>query len=404
MPDILDEKGLQVKTLTELIQDKEKAIKGIYGEDVILESNSPDGQLINITAQAGVDIRERIVDVYNSFDPDKCYGTIQDSRYKINGIARKGGSYTIQPIDIVVSKTVKLEGLDSDYSNPNAVAYGVKDSAGNVWYLIDTTTITDINTKVTLPFRAGAIGDVTPVIGTITEQVAPISGIVSVINSVAPTSIGVTQEKDEEFQIRRNKSVAVMGQGNVDVIRGSVLQLEGVSDARVYGYDWESYPNTDTNGLNPHFIWAIVEGGSNQEIGEILYTNSGGAGMRGEVEVELPSMSGQIFKAKFDRPIAVPLYIKFSLQETEQNTIFDLDGIKEYIAENLKYSIGDFAETSKPTYIASTALSQYSTSGAIVTLLISLNGTDYVSYIPCPDNQSQFVVDTTKITIEEINL
>ena len=83
MPDILDEKGLQVKTLTELIQDKEKAIKGIYGEDVILESNSPDGQLISITAQAGVDIRERIVDVYNSFDPDKCYGTIQDSRYKI---------------------------------------------------------------------------------------------------------------------------------------------------------------------------------------------------------------------------------------------------------------------------------------------------------------------------------
>ena len=67
MPDILDENGLQIKTLDELVAEKEAIYRELFGEDVILDSNSADGQLINITAQAGVDIRERIMDVYNSF-------------------------------------------------------------------------------------------------------------------------------------------------------------------------------------------------------------------------------------------------------------------------------------------------------------------------------------------------
>ena len=58
MPDILDENGLQIKTLDELIAEKEAIYRELFGEDVILDSKSDDGQLINITAQAGVDIRE----------------------------------------------------------------------------------------------------------------------------------------------------------------------------------------------------------------------------------------------------------------------------------------------------------------------------------------------------------
>ena len=404
MPDILDENGLQVKTLTELIEEKKQAYRDIFGSDVILDSNSPDGQLINISAQAGVDMRERIVDVYNSFDPDRCIGRVQDSRYKINGIARNGGTYTVQPIDIVVNKTVTLQGLDDNYNNPNATAYGVKDGAGNVWYLIDTTTITDTTTYNRLPFRSQSIGLVQPTIGEINEQVTPVSGVVSVINSVAPTSIGVEEEKDEEFQIRRNKSTSIMGQGNIDTILGQLLQLEGVNDAKVYTYDFSAYPNADANGLNPHYIWVVVEGGSNEEISDVLYTHCGGAGMKGDVSIGIQTVSGNTFLAKFDRPKAVPLYIRFSIQETESKTIFDYDSIKEYIAKNLKYSIGSYADTATPTNIASSALSQYSSSGTVVNLEISINGSNYVSYIPCPDVQSQFVVDTSRIDINEINV
>lgn len=404
MPDILNENGLQIKTLSELVSEKENALRKIFGEEILLTSNTPDGQLINIDAQAGIDLRERIVDVYNSFDPDRCIGRLQDSRYKINNIYRNGGTFTVQPIDIKISKTVSLEGLDGNYNDANATAYGVKDSAGNVWYLIDSVTITDTEGINRLPFRAKEVGVVEPIVGEITEQIKPMNGVISVINSVAPTSIGIEEETDVSFQIRRNQSVAIRGQGNTDTILGQIRQLDGVSDARVYSYNWESYPNVDENGLNPHFIWAIVEGGANEDIGEVLYTHSGGSGMRGEVSVDIFTQNQNYYKAKFDRPTAVPLHIKFSIQETESNTIFDYDGIKEYIKQNLSYSIGDFAETSKPTLVAREALNQYSTSGAVVNLQISNNGTNWVSYIPCPTVQSQFVIDSTRIIIEEINL
>ena len=402
MPDIVNENGIQIKTLNELIQEKEQAYRELFGEDVILDANSPDGQLIAIDAQAGIDIRERIVDVYNSFDPDRCYGRMQDSRYKINGIARKGGTFTNLTITITANKTVTLEGLDDQYNNAEAVAYGVKDNAGNVWYLVDSATITAGVSHLT--FRASSIGAVQAIVGTITEQVKPIAGVISVINNVAPINIGVEEESDEEYQIRRNKSVAVMGQGNSDTILGKLRQLEGVSDARVYSYNWESYPEVDSNGINPHFIWAIVEGGSNEDIAEVLYTHCGGAGMKGEVAIDVFSANGNYFKTRFDRPIAIPLHVKFSIHETIAQTIFDYDSIKNYIAENLKYNIGDFAETSKPTIVAREALSQFSNSGAVVNLQISLNGNNWVSYIPCPDVQSQFVVDATRIVIEEINI
>ena len=93
-----------------------------------------------------------------------------------------------------------------------------------------------------------------------------------------------------------------------------------------------------------------------------------------------------------------------SLRIRAPNTIFDIEGIKDYIAKNLTYIIGELAETAKPTEIARAGLVSVSTSGAVINLLISTDGVDYKSYIPCPTVQSQFVVDTEKITIEEINL
>ena len=101
---------------------------------------------------------------------------MQDSRYKINNIYRNGGTFTVQPIDIKISKTVSLEGLDGNYNDANATAYGVKDSAGNAWYLIDSVTITNTEGVNRLPFRAKEVGVVEPIVGEITEQIKPVNG------------------------------------------------------------------------------------------------------------------------------------------------------------------------------------------------------------------------------------
>ena len=70
MPDAFDETGLTTKTLTEIIEELEDDYKDIYGDDINIDQNSADGQIINIQAQEGVDLRELLSSINNGFDPD----------------------------------------------------------------------------------------------------------------------------------------------------------------------------------------------------------------------------------------------------------------------------------------------------------------------------------------------
>lgn len=61
MPDIIDENGLQVKTFDEILQELKDGLRAIYGNDINLDQNSPDGQMVGIIAQVATDLRELLV-------------------------------------------------------------------------------------------------------------------------------------------------------------------------------------------------------------------------------------------------------------------------------------------------------------------------------------------------------
>ena len=235
MPDEITENGLQVDSYNTLLAYIQSGLNTIYaanGNSINFGSETPDGQFTNIIAQIGTDIRELAQEVYNSFDPDKCSGVVQDSRYALNYITRNGGTFTIQNIDVTANQTVTLQGLDANYNETDATAYTVSDNAGNLWYLVDTTTLQP--GTVSLPFRSKNLGLVQPTIGTITTQVTTVLGVTSVINSVAPTTLGTEQETDAQFRVRRSRSTERKGQNNIDSMLSQILDLEGVSDATTW--------------------------------------------------------------------------------------------------------------------------------------------------------------------------
>ena len=53
-------------------------------------------------------------------------------------MVRLAGTYTQQPIDIVIAKTVTLYGLDQQPTSPFTVA----DNSGNQYQLLTTKTLT----------------------------------------------------------------------------------------------------------------------------------------------------------------------------------------------------------------------------------------------------------------------
>ena len=395
MTDSLDNNGLQVSTVNELLEGLVSDFQSIYGTDVNLDQSSPDGQLLNIFAQAGVDIRELLTQIYNSFDPDNCSGRILDARCAINNVFRKGATWTEVPIDITVDRTVTLQGLDENFNDPNTTAYTIQDNVGNQFLLVSTQQLTSGTTRVL--FRAKEIGRVETSINTITIPVTVVLGVVSVNNPVVPTNIGENEESDYDLKIRRRQSVSIGSSGYLNGLLATVLQLDGVTDAALY----ENYTgSTDANGTPAHCMWLIVEGGSASDIADAIYRKkSYGCNMRGSKTYTIITISNQEFIAKWDEPTVVPLYIKFTIQPTSATVQFDIDAIKDYVLEAEAFKIGQGAETASLTGLAQAAIDANGGNGYATNVLISTDQTNWVEYI-APVVATKLAPTEVDITIE----
>jgi hypothetical protein len=95
------------------------------------------------------------------------------------------------------------------------------------------------------------------------------------------------------------------------------------------------------------------------------------------------------------------LYIQFDLKNINSNVNVSEDTIKEYIAENLTFTLNQPAETSYVTEIASAALLQYGSGLYALNVEVSTDGTTWTDYIASSSLKNKFVVDTTRITINE---
>lgn len=394
MPDVLDANGLQTKTLSELRAELEGSFRAIYGADINLAPDTPDGQFIGILAQFGADMREFLQLIYASFDPDQAPGRQLDQRVALNGIARLGGSYTTVDVEITTDRALTLVGLDAEIAVLDPTIddlYTVRDSAGMQFYLAATEVIAAAGTY-TLAFRARRIGQVLVSPNTITTPVTTVRGITAVNNPAGATTTGVDQESDAELRERRRISFAISSQGYLDSIQAALANLDGVTEVIVLE-NATSVPNSD--GVPPHSIWVIVEGGDNAEIAEAIYARkSAGSGMFGAVSVSVPRAGGAgDFVARFDRPTNVDLWIELTVS-LPGGTV-DTAALKALIAANVSWEIGADARSSIVTSYVQSLNEDY----VITAVGVSDDDVTYSEVVSAAGPDERFINDTTRITI-----
>ncbi len=347
MPDELNRKGLQVKTLPEIREELQADFKGIYGEDINIGQNSPDGQVINILAQAAVDLRELLQKVNSSFDPDQAMGRVLDQRVAINGIKRKGATYTRAIVNVQTSRDVNLVGMDdrSHELSPDVPnLFTVQDDAGTQFYLLESITLQKGTTP--LEFRAKEIGRVEVRINTITKAVTLFAGVTDINNTSSALTTGDDEETDSQLKLRRRQSVTLLSVGYLEGIEASLLAIEGVKLARVY----ENNVDVPFNGIPGHSIWCIVEGGATADIADAIYRmKSAGAGMKGDVSESIARTNGIPYVVRFDRPEPLELVIKLKVYQKEKTsgettgatiTQEAAEGLKNEIVDGLIWSLG----------------------------------------------------------------
>lgn len=399
MANVINANGIQIDTLEEILSDYTTSMQQIYGADINVESNSPDGQWLNILAQITRDLSEFGVAIYNSFDPDFAQGVVLDERVAINNIQRRGASYTFQNIQITVDRALNLAGLDANANNPDGVGFTVGDNANNQFILLDSQTIASAGTY-TFSFRAKLLGAIETLPNTIVNQITVVLGVTAVNNSTGASSVGQNEETDFELRERRKASIALGATGYLNGLQGAILNLDGVVDAEVYENDTNI---TNADGIPPHSIWVIVEGGSNTDIANQIYSRkSAGCGMRGSIVVNIPEPSGHVFEARFDRPIAQNLYIQFSIQALRTGQTFDAPSIKQYMVDNLSFGIGKPAIAENIAEIANDAIiaTAGEGSGAVINLQISLtSGSGFTYFLNTTTLQHKFSTNVANITI-----
>lgn len=391
MTSSIDSNGLTVDSKAQIIQDLINAYKAIYGADINVDSNSPDGQRINIEAQAISDFLELLLDTYNNFAIDTSYGSRLDQLVALNGLQRHQGTYTVAKVLVTATAALTLPGLDQTAQTP----FTVEDNAGNQFQLITSNTFGGAG-SATLSFQAVTIGQIQTTANTITNIITATLGISTVNNpSVTSDSIGTNEETDAQLKVRHAKGLDLGATGPSDSMEAALKNISDVIDALVV----ENNTGGTVNGTLAHTVWPIVRGGTNTEIANAIYSKKGpGCGLRGSASQLVTRVNGQTFTAQWDVAVGIPLYIAFSIIWRGAQAMSNAD-IKTALQAALVYklgenpSIGDVVQAM--SVIAPTAIVTINS----VTQGVSVDGATWASLVQPTSAINYFTVATANITI-----
>ncbi|EOI5797425.1 baseplate J/gp47 family protein [Cronobacter dublinensis] len=298
----------------------------IYGEDAYLEPDSKDGQLVALLALAIHDDNNAALAVYNAFSPATAMGRGLSSNVKINGIRRHGATHST--VDVLVT------------GEPGTliVAGVIRDANGAQWALAQTITIPVSGSGLFTATCTGP-GPVAALPGTVSQIATPTRGWVSVTNPQAAI-VGIAAETDAQLRKRQTQSVALASLTPFDALDGAIANIHGVSRHKLYENDTA---RPDANGLPPHAICAIVEGGDVTEIAQVIRGKKGqGVATAGALAVNVADLYGYQHVIRFSRPTLVPVQVHIRLNAFTGYTTEIGAQIKAAVAEYINsLSIGD---------------------------------------------------------------
>jgi len=331
----INQDGLLIDEFSTIYNRLADKFKLIYGQDINLESNSPDGQLLGIITNEIYDLQTLILHIYNSFDPDLAQGVELNKLLKLIAQSRRASTKSIVDITIVANANVTLP---ADYT--------IIDENKNEWVInAETTLISGTNI---VSFNAVNFGAIEASANTINDVVTVFPEIISV-NNALPAEVGRDEESDVLLRKRRNNLLSVNSNSTIAGVYSKLFLLDTVTDAVIYENATDTYDAL--KDLNAHTLWCIIDGGSIDEITKIIATDKTiGTDLKGTVSnnyVEIFLKADGTTRAlthivKFDRPTEIPLYIKLTVSKKIITDIIDMDAIKNKLVEKL-YSINEKA-------------------------------------------------------------
>lgn len=318
------ETGLEIPTYDDIFDYYLQGMREIFGDQVYLSPEGPDYQMLGIIAQAASDAHEALRIMWSSQDVDAAEGVALDILGNRVGLTRNSNS--LAQCQASISGTV----------GTTIVGGLVAGADGTLWSLPNTVYLDESPKTVTLTCliwgpREDAVGS----INIIVSATSGLSGWDTVANTTVPQG-GADIESDSSYRRRIKESFAPYGRSSLEVLNSKLANVEGVIDSIIRENDTNV---TDDRGIPAHSISAVVDGGSDDDIFNVLTFKGEGVGTYGDVSKTITNIFGEEVTYNFFRPTKVPLYLKI--------TGTNLGGWSETHQDNISNALKVFISTLK---------------------------------------------------------
>lgn len=368
----LTSSGFKVKRLADARSELETAFRQVFGSGIKLNTDSTFGKMIGLLADREAELWEMVEAVYNSQYPNSAsdvslsrlgeftaitrnkatrstvtaylagssgtsipdgtlfavqdagdqFRTLDDvtlsgSQVSISSLTRSGTTATATANDhgFSVGRRVFISGAnEADYNglvtidsvpDANKFTYTV---SGSPETPATGTIVADPATAVST--EAVETGDISAQAGTLNQIVNTISGLDRVENQDDATK-GTNLETDAEFRERRIQALQGLGSARLEAIRGALLQVNNVTEAKIFENPTNS---VDSDGRPPNSLECLVIGGDQTEILETVWDKkAAGIELFGSTSGTVTDSQGIEHTSKFSRPVGVSIYIELDL-------------------------------------------------------------------------------------------
>lgn len=323
MPIQYDSNGIITQNLTEILDERESALKPVMGEDFVIDKTTPIGNMELADANSELAIHELIAWLIpNMIDANTATGYFLDCICEKNRIYRKQPEYT--KLKLVLNGEPNTSFLSESIT--------VSDNITGIYYVLNEDCSIGENGVYLADFICREYGEYSPLKTSTFEILTPTIGLNEVTLDVENVNIilGRETETDDELRRRRNESVQQTSTSIMASIKANLYSLNGVKNVRYFENDTES---TDANGLPLKSFEFVVNGGDENEITDTIFTNKpAGTRAYGTTIIEKKDSENNIYTIGFTKAEKIDIGMDISIStKTLQGVTF-----RQAIAEAIK--------------------------------------------------------------------
>jgi len=345
----LTDTGLIVADTAGLQAEVEAEYKAVFGQDLVVTPNTPQGVLITAEVTARANVVRNNAALANQINPNLAGGVFLDAIWALTGGQRIAATSSVIP-------DVSLLGLAG-----TLIPVGSQASLADGTLFASVSDVTlDGDGEGSVDFQAVDTGPIAAEVGTLTQIVTSVLGWDSVTNPTA-AALGRSEESDIASRARRKVTLGLQGEGLAVAITSALYDTLNVRSLTFRENIEDTTQVIDGVTMVAHSIFACVDGGTDLDVATtLLAKKNGGCAWNGSTSVDVVEpASGQTYTVLFERPTEVPVQTRVTVRN--QSSLVNVEAA-------VRQSVMDYAEgliEGEPGLVVGASVSPFEIAGAV---------------------------------------